>query len=355
MVALSAVVGVGVMVDSFRASVARWLDVTLRADLYVGAVGEGTAVLDADLVTVALALEEVDHASSGRVLRVQSPMGELRLLVLSMAPESYDGFDLVAGERASAWSAFDRDDAVLVSEPFAWHRGVGPGDALSLETASGARVFRVAGVYRDYGSERGTVLMGRPTFARHWDDPRVATLGLYLAAGADPAAAAARVEAVFSARQPVVVRANGEIKSLSMAVFERTFTVTSVLQALATLVALVGVLSALMAIELERARELAVLRAQGLTRGGLWVLVETQTLVMGLLAGVLALPLGVALAVILVHVINRRSFGWEMSLHLEPGLLWQTLAVALTAALLAGLYPAWRMARTAPAAALREE
>ena len=106
---------------------------------------------------------------------------------------------------------------------------------------------------------------------------------------------------------------------------------------------------------LERARELAVLRAQGLTRGGLWVLVETQTLVMGLLAGVLALPLGVALAVILVHVINRRSFGWGMSLHLEPGLLGQTLVVALAAALLAGLYPAWRMARTAPAAALREE
>jgi putative ABC transport system permease protein len=354
MVALSATVGVGIMVDSFRTSVERWLGMTLRADLYLGVPGADQA-LDPDLVNVARALPGVAHMSSGRRVRLQATSGELRTLVIEMAPGSYAGFELVDGEPATAWPAFDASDAVLVSEPFAWRHRLGRGDTLDVLTDDGPETFAIVGVYRDYESERGRVLMSRGTFARHWDDPRVSTLGLYLEEGAEPAQVAAAAEALFSARQAVVVRANGEIKAASMAIFERTFTITAVLRVLATVVAIVGVLSALMALELERAKEVAILRAQGLTRGGLWVLVEAQTGLMGLLSGVLAIPLGLALALILVHVINRRSFGWGMSLHVEPAILVQAPLIAVAAALLAGVYPAWRMAMTTPAAGLREE
>ena len=120
-------------------------------------------------------------------------------------------------------------------------------------------------------------------------------------------------------------------------------------------VAFIGVLSALMALQLERGRDHAVLRALGLTPGQLVRLGLVETGVMGLFAGLLALPLGWGLAQLLIHVVNQRSFGWSMDSLVPPGLLLDALALAITAALLAGLYPALRMARTRPAAALRDE
>jgi putative ABC transport system permease protein len=128
-----------------------------------------------------------------------------------------------------------------------------------------------------------------------------------------------------------------------------------VLRLLATGVAFIGVLSALMAVQLERVREVAVLRAQGLTPGQIWTLVTVQTGLMGLCAGLVALPVGVMEALVLVHVINRRAFGWTLETELGPEVLGQALLLAVGAAVLAGAWPALRMSRTAPAAGLREE
>jgi putative ABC transport system permease protein len=120
-------------------------------------------------------------------------------------------------------------------------------------------------------------------------------------------------------------------------------------------VSFIGVFTALLALQLERRRELALLRALGLLPSELWRLVMTQTALMGGMAGVLSLPLGWVLAVALVKVINLRSFGWTVALEMDPGLLAEAVGVAFLAAILAGIYPAFRMARTPPALALREE
>jgi putative ABC transport system permease protein len=120
-------------------------------------------------------------------------------------------------------------------------------------------------------------------------------------------------------------------------------------------VAFVGVLSALMALQLERAREFGVLRANGMTPGQLWQLVLSQTGLMGLVAGLLSLPLGVLLATVMIHVINLRSFGWSLKMSVSPELLGQAMLVSVGAALLAGLYPAFKLSRVSPALALREE
>jgi putative ABC transport system permease protein len=120
-------------------------------------------------------------------------------------------------------------------------------------------------------------------------------------------------------------------------------------------VAFIGVLSALLALQLERAREHATLRALGVTPRQLGGLVSLECTLMGLVAGLLALPLGWLMAQLLIHVINKRSFGWSMQSLLPPGVLGEAVLLATAAALLAGLYPAWRLARAAPATALREE
>ena len=144
---------------------------------------------------------------------------------------------------------------------------------------------------------------------------------------------------------------NRGLREGTLEVFDRTFAITSVLQLLATIIAFVGVLSALMALQLERARELGVMRANGLTPRQLWGVVLGQTGLMGFTAGLLALPVGVLVALVLVYVINRRSFGWTLRIEFPPQIFVQALLLALLAALLAGIYPAIRMARTAPALA----
>jgi putative ABC transport system permease protein len=197
--------------------------------------------------------------------------------------------------------------------------------------------------------------MSRPTYEKHFDDRGVSALGLVAKAGVDLAALRDRVRARAGNEQALVVRANRELLDASLAIFDRTFAVTEVLRLLSVGVAFIGILSALSALALERSRELAVLRALGLVPRKLVQLVTLQTSLMGLFAGIFSLPLGLVLAYILVFVINRRSFGWTLEIALSPDVAVKAMVLSLLAAVLAGIYPAFKMSRANPALALREE
>ena len=355
MVALATTVGVGVMVDSFRHSLAEWLRVTLQADIYVSVAGPGGGFIDDPIVHSIRGLEGVRELSYGSAIEVHADDGPVEVIAIQMAAASYAGFRFVEGEPESAWRGFDQDGQVLVTEPYAWHHAAQVGDVVHLDTDSGPTGFQIAGVVRDYGSERGAVFMSRETFESWWQARKPSTLGVYVHDGVDLESLVTRIEQTAGTRQAIYVRSNKTIRTASMVVFERTFTITTVLQILATAIAFVGVLSALMAISLERQREVAVLRALGMSKGQVWNVIATQTGLMGLLAGVLCLPLGLAMAVMLIDVINRRSFGWGIDLLVEPAGLARALLLAIAAALLAGLYPALRMTSSEPALALRED
>jgi putative ABC transport system permease protein len=120
-------------------------------------------------------------------------------------------------------------------------------------------------------------------------------------------------------------------------------------------VAFIGVLTALMAVQLERRKEYAVLRALGLTRRQVSALILLESGALGLLAGLLAVPTGVAMAWVLTEAIQLRAFGWSMPFVVSPGPLWLTLGIGVLAALLASVYPAWRAAWHDPAPLLRED
>ena len=197
--------------------------------------------------------------------------------------------------------------------------------------------------------------MHRAIYREAWADDGFTSLGLYLVAGARPAAVIQKLQAATSARQALLMRSNSDLRALSMQIFERTFAITRVLYWLTAAVAALGLLSALLAYELERARELALLRALGVTPAGMAMLIETQTAFLGLAAGVAAIPAGLLSALLLIEVINRRAFGWHIDFHWSANDVLQTLALALAAALLAGLYPAWRSSRLVIAASIREE
>jgi putative ABC transport system permease protein len=153
----------------------------------------------------------------------------------------------------------------------------------------------------------------------------------------------------------LIIRSNVSLREVSLEIFDRTFAITGVLQLLVTGVAFVGVLSSLMALQLERQRELGILRATGMTPGQIWRLVTSQSGLMGIVAGVLAIPVGIMMAMVLIFVINQRSFGWTFPTLVEPSILLYNMLLAVFAALLAGLYPALKMSKVPPAVVLREE
>jgi putative ABC transport system permease protein len=354
---VAAGIGVGVMVHSFRAAVTDWLEQILQADLYLsrpatpGRTGE---LLPPGLAAKLGALPGVERVGTGRRVWIETGFGRDEFLVLNPAYRDRPGFRFRNGKGPEVWREFQDRDLVLISEPYANRHRLGPGDTLTLATAEGPRPFPVGGVFFDYRSDRGIVLMHRRLFNRLWHDPGISSLSLYLAPGADLAALRAAAERI-AAGSGVQVRSNREIRQASLEVFDRTFVITRVLWVLALGVAFVGILSALSALHLERARELAILRATGLTPREVFALVLFQTGLLGLGAGLLAWPFGTGVAVALVKVINLRSFGWTLDLVLPASVYGEALALAVAAALLAGIYPAWRAGRIPPALALRED
>jgi putative ABC transport system permease protein len=360
MVAVAAAVGVGVMIGSFRATVVRWLDASLVADVYVSAatfVGGrgGDSTLDPAVISRLAETPGVVAVGTYRGARVPSPLGPTQVVALGAGPASYRQFRFLSGSSEAVWPAFEHGGAAIVSEPYAYRHGLRVGSALPLRTDRGEHAFPVVGVFADYGSDQGVVMVSRRTYEAHWDDRGVSSLGLLLEPGADTQAALATLRARAAGSQDVLIRSNRALRDASLEVFDRTFVITGVLRILATAVAVIGVLSALMALQLERARELGVLRAQGLTPGEVWRLVLAETGLLGATAGALAVPVGIGLALVLIHVINRRAFGWSIETSISAGALLQAVGLALLAALAAGAYPAWRMVRTPPAQALREE
>ena len=358
MIAIAATLAVGIMVESFRTTVERWLETTLQADVYVSAPGSvggrPAAPLPPALIARLAAVAGVGRVSTHRSVTVESPAGSTRLVVLGIPSPRYFTFRFTRGPAAAVWPAFEAGGAVIVSEPYAYRRRLGVGSTLRLRTDRGERTFHVAGVFYDYATDQGVVALSRRTYERFWDDRGISGLAVRAAPGTS---VPALIEGLRRAAGPadVLIRDNRALREASLVVFDRTFAITAVLRLLAALVAFAGVLSALMALGLERVHEMGVLRAHGLTPAQVWGLITSETGLIGLAAGLLAIPAGVALALVLVLVINRRSFGWTLEVDVGAGVLVHALSLAVAAALLAGVVPAAKMARMSPIQALRDE
>ena len=364
MVSVSVIIGVSLMIGSFRSTVEDWLSATLQADIFIAPPSlTATRVTTAlpNGLAAALAQEpDLRRIETARSVTVSSPdLGSVALVAASG--------DVSDGNRRYLWSAAPdaaalwqqvRAGAVIVSEPFVNLRHLpkqGRGATLRLLSDQGLREFPIAAVYYDYAAGAGTVIMDDAVYRRLWNDRAITSVALYVQPGRDVDAVVQTLRSRFAGQETLVINANAGLRRAVLDVFDRAFAITVALQLLTTLVAFIGVLSALLSLQLERTREIGILRAGGLTRRQLWGLTLLETGLMGGTAGLLALPAGLALALVLIYVINLRSFGWTLLLQVNPTAFAQALGVALLAALLAGIYPAWRQASMVTADALRGE
>lgn len=358
MVAVAVTIGVTVMIASFRTTVENWLGQTLNADFYVSPPLTGAnriVSMDPALVERASAVKGVETVEMLRSVTVTArDLGDIRLSATrgGRARESRI-FRSYSGDPSNIYQQLDAG-AIAVTEPFANRHNVVEGDSVTLLTDRGEQTFPIIGVYYDYSSDQGMILMSLDVYQKYWDDPAISGFSVYVAQGQDVNQVEDRVRAALGGND-LVVQSNRALRDAALVIFDRTFAITQALRVIAVAVAFIGILSALMALQLERTRELGTLRATGMTLRQLWQLTLLESGLMGAAAGILAIPVGLVLAAILIYVINLRSFGWTIFFTSVPEVYIQALVISVAAALIAAIYPMLRLGRLQVVEALREE
>jgi putative ABC transport system permease protein len=356
--AVAMTIGVSVMIHSFRQSVDSWIGRGIVADLYVAPAANEIIGLhsivppalipdiesDPAVLAVDTYREVTAHTESGNTVEIGAVRGADRRNLRFVG----------GGERDKMRDFFSGADVVIVTESFAHRNGTRPGDILRIRTPTGIAPLRVAGIYYDYTSDRGLIMIDRPVFDRWWHDPGVNSAAVYMRPGADIPAATARIRARWAARG-LIVYTNSALRQRILAVFDQTFAVTGLLRIIAVLVAIVGIFLSLTALVIERERENGVLRAIGASASQMRAILLSEAALLATLASALGIAAGICLAMVLTWVVNKAFFGWTIELDWPWLLIATTPLWIIAAAMLAALAPAWQASRVPIAGALREE
>jgi len=358
--AVAMMVSVGVMVGSFRQTVLVWMDNQLRADLYLRPAGAAGAnrlsTMDADIAD-----------------QIEALPGVLAVDRFRAYPISYQGMPAILGSGDSSvvgrrgtlrilegpapariFEQLPAGDNVIISEPFAYKHGLRAGDTIELPLRGHEVSFHVLAVYYDYSNERGYVIADRAVLQKYLPDPGLSNAAVYLRPGQDLETTRAAIEKIAAGRK-IYVASNRTLRREAIKVFDRTFAITYALEAVAILVAIMGMAGALLALVIDRRREIGVLRFLGASQGQVRRLILFESGLLGLLSNLVGLALGTLLSLVLIFVINKQSFGWTIQFHWPVAFLVAALTLIYVATVLAGIYPARLAAGLKPIEVVHEE
>ena len=347
---LALAVALTVMVASFRDAVSRWLDTVLPADLYVRtatvSASNDTAWLPPDFVASAGALPGVRRLETLRALPLSLDAARPSPVLIARPLADAQRTLPMTGELLPP--APGGEPGVYVSEAMVALYGAAPGTRLVLPLTHRdghalPTAFFVRGVWRDYARQQGAVAIDAQDFVALTGDTRVNDLALTLAPGADLAALQRALRALAPDPALLEFAQAGEIRASSLRIFDRSFAVTYWLQAVAIAIGLFGIAASFSAQVLARRKEFGLLAHLGVTRGQVLAIVAGEGVAWTAAGALLGLALGLAVSVVLVHVVNPQSFHWTMEL-LAP---WGRLAALCAAVVAAGTLTAAIAARRA--------
>ncbi|PSW21364.1 ABC transporter permease [Photobacterium sanctipauli] len=347
MLALASNIGMETMVGSFRNTTETWLDQRLAADVYVRpSINVAPRVSnwlenhdDVKQVWWQWRKSLPTEAGTLQVVSVGGTQAEKEALVVKVAMPEY-------------WQQLHHQRSVLVSESLALKRGWEPGDVIELPAPMNEN-WTVAGVYYDYGNPYGQIILSQKRWQAMWPHRGQVGLAVHLKSGVDSLELMKNLGETFRL-PPERVRNNAELMQRAMQVFDRTFIVTATLGKLTLFVAVCGLFFATVAGEVSRQRQFALLRCMGMTGRELALLGGGQLLLIGLLTALIALPLGLVLAQLLIDVVLKYSFGWTMPVQYFPNDYLLSLGSALVVLLVAGAWPVWRLVKRSAILSLRE-
>ena len=358
MLAMAMNVALLTMVASFRSAVMQWLDQRFRSDVFIGPELAVDYHIDSALDPRVVRWIARQPEAAERLLYRRRPLelsGVSTFLVSTQVATLLDRHMLPFRSPPAAGETFDPQHEILLSEPLAGKLKARRGDTVTLPTPGGPQPFVVFAVYFDFASDRGEAMLDRSTYVALWKDDTINAEHVSLR---DPSAVhevVTRWAAELEPQYPVLVHDYAHVKSETARVFDRTFRVTDVLGWMAGGVAFCGLAGALLALSMDRRREYGVLSALGMSgmQTAMWVIFEG--VLIALVAALLACAAGTALAYLLAYVIQFRSFGWSIPMGIHPRLWAEALSWSMIAAVLAAVYPIYRLRRDQPATSLRQE
>ena len=342
LLALSANIGVGTMVGSFRLTFVAFLDQRLAAELYVEARSpQESAALQAWLAP------RVDAVLPIAVLETELAGQAGQLLGVSDHATYRDNWPLLQSA-PDAWDRLAQGEAILINEQLSRRENLGVGARLELP---GQWTATIAGVYADYGNPAAQAMVALATLQARYPEASQTRFGVRTEQAAVEALQS-ELRDRFDLPDGVIVD-QASLKRIGLEVFERTFAVTAALNVLTLGVAGLALFASLMTLSGIRLPQLAPVWAMGITRRRLAMLELVRTLALAALTLAAAVPVGLALAWVLLDVVNVEAFGWKLPMHLFP-LDWVQLGgLALAAALLAAAIPVRRLSRLAPSDLLK--
>jgi putative ABC transport system permease protein len=361
--AVAMMTAVGIMVGSFRQSVVLWMSNQLPADLYLRPAGSPAADRHP---TISFGLAESIAKIPGVVAveRLRAYEISYQGMPATLASADLDVLDVIRWYPHSEFLSgrpqqqvlpeLRHSNTVVVSEPFTYKHHLKAGDFIGLSLGETQASFRIVDVYYDYSSERGSILMDRKTMLRYLPDPAPSNLAIYVSPDAPLETVRAEIEKATAGHR-VLLFSNRDLRVEAIRIFDRTFAITYALEAVAVIVAVMGIAGALLALVIDRRRELGLLRFLGAATGQVRKLILVEAGLLGLLANLAGLVLGFALSLILIYVINKQSFGWTIRFHWPVEILLGALTVVYGATVLAGLYPAQVAVRLNPLEVVHEE
>jgi len=353
LVGVAIMVGVMVMIRSFRDTVEMWIDQTVMADFIVAPAGwphvvrggSSSQALPGSWRTRLAGATHVSAVDAYRDVRIELEGRPIALVSRDLALHAARSrYLFLEGDSAAILTRAAAGEGAILSEVVANHLHVIRGSQLSISTPVGEKSLPVLGVFYDYATDGGKIVIDRSLYQHWWKDDGVTVFPVYIDPGVDLEQARVALLATLAdgsrgSLLPTVL-SNGELRREILRIFDRTFTLTYVLEAIAIIIAMLGIINTLVTSVVERRRELATLQALGSSRGQITALILWEAGYLGLLGTAMGLVGGLALAWILIRVINRQSFGWTIQVSWPLGLMAEVAVLALVASLLAGFWPA---------------
>jgi putative ABC transport system permease protein len=356
-VAISLYLSLDIAINSFRNTVEDWLSASLFADIYISTPKQVShrnhLVLNNKVIefTKNFQNENIIGISEYHLRDVIGEYGSTRVASINSLPIVKNSFSFKESTK-DMWSKFDKGEGIIASAPYAYKHKIKCNDKVKLHTDKGLQIFTILGIFSDYSSDQGLLMMHQNLYRLLWEDPHLSSLGIFIKESTEIKnyIEAYKTKAANENLSPTFfdIRSNKELLKESLEIFDRTFRVTSALKIIAVIVAAFGIFSALLSLIIEREKEFALLKALGMSKQDIQRSISLQAFTMGLLSSIFAIPLGIASAWVMIFVINHRSFGWDINFSLDFKSILIAALISVTAALIAAIFPSWTQAKVSP-------
>ncbi|MBM4340204.1 MAG: FtsX-like permease family protein [Deltaproteobacteria bacterium] len=360
MTALSMLVSISIMILSFRKTVDLWVEQSLNGDVFIFpgsySLTGYSALLPIEVSRALPSLPGVKAVDSFRALEVEYQSQPA--LIASVNGEVFLDLKIIRfthGDSKTILNQFASGQSILVTESFSLRHRVDAGDRIKINTPQGGRDFLISGVFYDYSSDWGMILMERRIFQPLWNDETFHSAGIYLNEGVSLDSFKEVIRERFSKPYQLFVASHRELRNEILKIFDQTFTITYALELIAIFVAILGIINSLNGLVIERQRDIGILRSIGGLRSQIHKTILIEAGLIGFFSILFGLICGFLLSILLIYVINKQSFGWTIQFTIPVMRLVEFWVMVMAASLIAGFIPARRAARTNPVDSLRME